>query len=106
MEFNDSSVHPTPNPVITKDAYVLFFRRVSDASRTLDSLMAMDDRCRRDSSWVAPDTLCTDAVHMWNHDMPLNNLGFDPALTRQALMRANGDDNRAANLLLDAAVDE
>jgi hypothetical protein len=106
VEFNDGSVHPSPNPVITKDAYVLFFRRVSDAPRTLESLRAMDDRCRGDSSWVAPDTLSTDAVQMWNHDMPLDNLGFDPALTRRALMRAKGDDNRAANLLLDAAVNE
>ena len=52
MKFNDGSVHPSPNPVITKDAYVLFFRRVSDAPRTLESLRASDDRCREDSSWM------------------------------------------------------
>ena len=106
MEFNDSSVHPNPNHVITKDAYVLFFRRVSDAPRTLESLRARDDRCREDSSWVAPDTLSTDAVQTWNNDMPLDNLGFDLALTRQALISAEGDDNRAANWLLDAAMDD
>ena len=52
VEFNDSSVHPNPANVITKDAYVLFFRRVSDAPRTLESLRASDDRCREDSSWI------------------------------------------------------
>ena len=52
VEFNDSSVHPNPSHVITKDAYVLFFRRVSDAPRTLESLRASDDRCREDSSWM------------------------------------------------------
>ena len=54
VEFNDSSVHAhlTPSSVITKDAYVLFFRRVSDAPRTLESLRASDDRCREDSSWM------------------------------------------------------
>ena len=52
MEFNDGSVHPNPKQIISKDAYVLFFRRVSDAPRTLDSLRARDDRCREDSSWV------------------------------------------------------
>ena len=52
VEFNDSSVYPNPNHVITKDAYVLFFRRVSDAPRTLESLRARDDRCREDSSWM------------------------------------------------------
>jgi len=41
-----------PNAVITKDAYVLFFRRVSDPRRTLESLRASDDRCREDSSWM------------------------------------------------------
>ena len=64
MEFNDSSVHPNPDPIITKDAYVLFFRRVSDAPRTLETLRERDNRCREDSSWVAPDTLSTDAVQM------------------------------------------
>ena len=52
MEFNDGSVHPNPKQIISKDAYVLFFRRVSDAPRTLDSLRARDDRCREDSSWM------------------------------------------------------
>ncbi len=77
MEFNDGSVHPNPKQIITKDAYVLFFRRVSDAPRTLDSLRERDDRCREDSSWVATDTLSTDAVQTWNKDMPLDrHLGF------------------------------
>jgi len=40
------------DPVITKATYVLFFRRVSDAPRTLESLRARDDRCREDSSWM------------------------------------------------------
>ena len=40
------------DPVITKATYVLFFRRVSDAPRTLESLRASDDRCREDSSWM------------------------------------------------------
>jgi hypothetical protein len=52
VEFNDGSVHPNPKQIITKDAYVLFFRRVSDAPRTLESLRASDDRCREDSSWM------------------------------------------------------
>lgn len=53
-EFNDSSVHANLNPgsVITKDAYVLFFRRVSDTSRTLASLMSSDERCQAGSSWM------------------------------------------------------
>ncbi len=49
MEFNDSVVREDVDPVITKAAYVLFFRRVSDAPRTLESLRASDDRCREDS---------------------------------------------------------
>ena len=52
MEFNDSVVREDVDPVITKATYVLFFRRVSDAPRTLDSLRASDDRCREDSSWM------------------------------------------------------
>ena len=54
VEFNDSSVHTNLNPdsVITKDAYVLFFRRVSDSPRTLERLMLSDERCREGSSWV------------------------------------------------------
>ena len=52
MEFNDSVVRENVVPVITKATYVLFFRRVSDAPRTLESLMASDDRCREDSSWM------------------------------------------------------
>ena len=52
MEFNDSVVREDVDPVITKAAYVLFFRRVSDAPRTLESLRASDDRCREDGSWI------------------------------------------------------
>ena len=52
MEFNDSFVREDVVPVITNATYVLFFRRVSDAPRTLESLMASDDRCREDSSWM------------------------------------------------------
>lgn len=54
VEFNDSSVHAnlSPDRVITKDAYVLFFRRVSDTPRTLESLMLSDERCREGSSWA------------------------------------------------------
>ena len=50
MEFNDSFVRENVVPVITKATYVLFFRRVSDAPRTLESLRASDDRCREGSS--------------------------------------------------------
>ena len=54
VEFNDSSVHANlnPNAVITKDAYVLFFRRVFDAPHTLESLMSSDERCRIGSDWI------------------------------------------------------
>jgi len=52
VEFNDSSVHSNPSPVITKDAYVLFFRRMSDAPQTLERLMLSDERCREDHPWI------------------------------------------------------
>ena len=42
----------SPGSVITKDAYVLFFRRVSDTPRTLVSLMSSDERCQEGSSWL------------------------------------------------------
>ena len=51
-EFNDSSVREEVDPVITKAAYILFFRRVSSGPRTLESLRLSDDRCREDSDWM------------------------------------------------------
>ena len=46
------------DPVITKAAYILFFRRVSSGPRTLESLRSTDDRCLEDSEW-AKELLCT-----------------------------------------------
>ena len=37
--------------IITKDAYVLFFRRVSETPHTLQNLMRDDERCQQSSSW-------------------------------------------------------
>ncbi len=52
MEFNDSAVHDDVEPVITKAAYILFFRRVNDCPRTLENLRAADARCREDGEWM------------------------------------------------------
>jgi hypothetical protein len=52
VEFNDSSVHDDVEPVITKAAYILFFRRVYDCPRTLENLRAGDARCREDGEWM------------------------------------------------------
>jgi ubiquitin C-terminal hydrolase len=43
-EFDDSTVCPNldPNSVITKNAYLLFFRRISGIPRTLANLMSSD----------------------------------------------------------------
>ncbi len=53
VEFNDSSVHQNLNPasIITKDAYVLFFRRVSETPHTLENIQRDDERCLESSSW-------------------------------------------------------
>ncbi len=45
VEFNDHDVSEDVEPVITKAAYILFFRRVSDTPRTLENLKLMDIRC-------------------------------------------------------------
>ena len=52
VEFNDSAVHDDVEPVITKAAYILFFRRVNDCPRTLENLRAADARCREDGEWM------------------------------------------------------
>jgi hypothetical protein len=54
VEFNDSSVpaNLSSNAVITKDAYVLFFRRASDAPWTFESLMSSDGLCRQGSKLI------------------------------------------------------
>ena len=67
---------------------------------------AFELRCAVSSDCRPSDTLFAENVQMWNLAMLLDNLGFDTALTRRALMRADGNDNKAANLLLDAAVDK
>ena len=53
VEFNDSSVHQNLNTasIITKDAYVLFFRRVSETPHTLQNLLHDDERCQESSPW-------------------------------------------------------
>ncbi len=50
-EFDDSNACPDldPNLVITKNAYVLFFRRVSGIPRTLANLMSSDRSCQESS---------------------------------------------------------
>ncbi len=52
VEFNDGSVHQSVDPVITKAAYILFFRRISSVSRTLENLRAEDQRCLDGSDWM------------------------------------------------------
>jgi len=52
VEFNDSAVRDDVEPVITKAAYILFFRRVNDCPRTLENLRAADARCREDGEWM------------------------------------------------------
>jgi len=49
MKFNDGHdvEEVAPAEVITKEAYVLFFRRVTAAPRTLESLQQSDERCQR-----------------------------------------------------------
>lgn len=52
VEFNDGSVQHHVDSVITKAAYILFFRRISGASRTLEILRAEDQRCLDGSDWM------------------------------------------------------
>jgi hypothetical protein len=52
MEFNDSHVYDCPDNVITKAAYILFFRRMSSSHRTLEDLRAEDQRCQDGSEWM------------------------------------------------------
>ncbi len=47
VTFNDENVITKTNPVITNNAYVLFFRRVYDAPRTITNLMSSDTRCQK-----------------------------------------------------------
>ncbi len=53
MRFDDARVDLVqPSDVITKDAYVLFFRRVFDAPSSLENLRAHDARCQEGSEWL------------------------------------------------------
>ncbi len=45
-------MHEHVDRVITKAAYILFFRRVQNCPRTLENLRAADDRCREDGEWM------------------------------------------------------
>ena len=104
MEFNDSVVREDVDPVITKATYVLFFRRVSDAPRTLESLRASDDRCREGSSSMQ-ELLSSLAVSQGADDVADRIGGHaiaEPAVTRvsfkpvnQYVSDASSDSDRA-----------
>jgi hypothetical protein len=99
MKFDDgrSAVCVTPDNVVTKDAYILFFRRESDTPRTLENLKLTDVRCgdvagvQDDSELALKERLAKVSLDIDADDEPL--VAAD--VMRRALVQAGDDEGRA-----------
>jgi len=98
MKFNDGHdvEEVAPAEVVTKETYVLFFRRVTAAPRTLESLKQSDERCQRVLSESQMDQMASMLnVVAATHDRGNSEQDGDRALGAGG---SAGSHNRAGNL--------
>ena len=68
--------------------------------------VAVKLQCVESSHCKRPEMFPTSFAQGSDHSCPLYNFGFDRALTARALIQANGDEDLAANLLLNGQVQD
>jgi hypothetical protein len=103
MKFDDgrSADWVPPANVITKDAYILFFRRESATPRTLANLKLTDVRCddvdgmQVDSELALKERLAKLSLDIAADDEPM--VAAD--VMQRALVQAGDDEERAVNLI-------